>query len=235
MHRDLDLSATPWDYPGTPPAASGLLDGDRFVPRPPADLVDLARDRTLVVAVGSNASPAVMRRKLARHGVGGTVPLVAATMRGIAVGHSAHVSRPGFVAAAPYLAADAVTPVYVTLLDADQMRCLDLTEPNYVRRRLAGGRCALALDGGTTPAEFDLYDSRWGVLARPGAAVVPLGTQTALHALLQDRWPPYQQMHGPETDARDVMARWASDPALRTRVREAFATTGWARRSGLAD
>jgi hypothetical protein len=39
---DLDLSATPWDYPGTSAAASGLLDGDRFLPRPPDELLSLA-------------------------------------------------------------------------------------------------------------------------------------------------------------------------------------------------
>jgi hypothetical protein len=246
-----DLTASPWAYPGTAAECSGVLEDGRFTPMPVADLLagcgDRRETRTAVVAVGSNASPAVMHRKLSRHGVGGRVPLVSGTLVGCAVGHSAHVSVPGFVPAAPYLRAQARTPVYVTLLDDVQLRCVDRTEPSYVRRGLSPGRAALELeDGSPLESTFYLYDSRWGVLARPGGgSVVPFGSQETLHVLLRAQWPPYDELLGDIGGAADapddlaavqaVMRALAADTGLRDRVREAFATTGWATPSGLAD
>jgi hypothetical protein len=235
-----DLAASPWDYPGTTATCSGVLEDGRFSPRRGAELLEAFASRTLVVAVGSNASPAVMHRKLSRHRVRGPVPLVAATLTGCGVGHSAHVSRPGFVAAAPFLHAGGVTPVYVTLLDEEQLGCVDLSEPNYVRRRVPRGGCALQTEGGTRPAAFDLYDGRWGVLGPPGETVAPFGSQVALHALLRARWSAYRDLVGAacaagddETAAWRVMRLLAADADLRDRVREAFAVTGWSRDSGL--
>jgi hypothetical protein len=229
---DPDPAAEPWCYPGRPARCSGLLDGDRFVPRASSELLRLAGDRSPVVAVGSNGSPTVLHRKLAGHGVAGVVPLIAGTLTGCAVGHSAHVSAPGFVAAAPYRAGDAVTPVVVSLLDERQVACLDRTEPNYVRRRRSPGDCALDLEGGIRPALFDLYDSQWGVLAAPGRSPLPFVSQEDLHAYLRGHWPAYHGLLGSGT-ARHAMHRLAADVDLRTRVREALAATGWARPSGL--
>jgi hypothetical protein len=240
--RPDDLAASPWAYPGTAATCSGLLEDGRFTPWPAAELLVIDPSRTLVVAVGSNASPGVMHRKLRRHGVTGSVPLVAGTLTGLGVGHSAHVSLPGFVAAAPFVHAGAVTPVYVTLLDDAQLRCLDLTEPNYVRRRVRCEVCVLQLEGGARPASFDVYDGRWGVLAPPGEAVVPFGTQETLHRFLRARWPPYRELVGnlgasPETDEEtavlQAMRQLAADADLRRRTREALRATGWSRDTGL--
>jgi hypothetical protein len=259
-----DLTASPWTYPGTAAGCSGLLEGGRFTPQPADALVSAWRRhdgrsrRTAVVAVGSNASPAVMQRKLSRHGVGGCVPLVVGSLAGCAVGHSAHVSVPGFVPAAPYLRDDARTSVYVTLLDDSQLRCVDRTEPNYVRRRLQSGRCVLETEDSSRPESFDLYDSQWGVLAEPGGSPVPFGSQAELYALLRAWWPAYAELLGEAGDGdgddggdggveddtgehaglaavQSVMRVLAADQRLRDRVREAFAVTGWARPSGLAD
>ena len=90
-------------------------------------------ERTLVVAVGSNASPDVMRCKFARAGVDATVPFVRVRLGGIAVGHSAHVSLAGYVAAAPYHAPGATATFTASLLDDDQLECLDETERTYTR------------------------------------------------------------------------------------------------------
>ncbi len=51
--------------------------------------------RTPVLAVGSNASPAQVRRKMANAGLATQVPITAVRVRGLTVGVSAHVSRPG--------------------------------------------------------------------------------------------------------------------------------------------
>jgi len=245
-----DLTTSPWAYPGTAARCSGVLADGRFVPRSAADLVAHSAygARTAVVAVGSNASPAVMHRKLSRHGVGGAVPLVAGRLTGCAVGHSAHVSVPGFVPAAPYRRDDARTPVYVTLLDDAQLRCVDRSEPSYVRRRLSPGRCLLVLEDGSSPESFHLYDSRWGVLAQPSArpagSPVAFGSQQRLHALLREAWPPYAELLGhlvaeaadqgdDLAEAQAVMRALGADRRLRDRVREAFAATGWTHPSGL--
>ena len=101
-----DPIGNPLGYPGRLPEESGLLDGDRFLPlRPDASagggwrltggepLDDALRrrgrpalaDRHPVLAVGSNGSPAQMRRKLnGRARV--LVPMTYATARGIVSG-----------------------------------------------------------------------------------------------------------------------------------------------------
>ena len=139
-----DFTQRPWTYSGADPAGGGLLEGTRFHPLPPGGLdralaradATPVRDRNLVVAVGSNASPAVLLGKLASAGVTATVPFVEGEVVGLRVGHSAHVSRAGYLAAAPVRAPGARTSVTALLLDDEQVGCLDQTEPNYIRRLL---------------------------------------------------------------------------------------------------
>ncbi len=193
-----------------------------------------------MVAVGSNASPDVLHRKLSGKGGHGVVPVLPASLLGCGVGHSAHVSVPGYVAAAPYRDAHARTAVFVSLLDEEQLVRLDATEPNYQRRRVASVealRLELAARGG--PETFHVYDGRWGVIAPPGGSPVPFGTQRSLHQLLRAEWPPYLDLLGPRlrptAGVEDAIRLLAEDDNLRTAVREALHTTGWARPSDLAD
>jgi hypothetical protein len=237
---DDDPLVAPARYPGPPAPGSGLLADGRFEPLSPDELSRLGKppydDRVLVVAVGANASPAVMHRKLRREGREGPVPFLAATLTGVAVGHSAHVSVPGYVPAAPYAAAGVCTPVMASLLDAEQVDCLDRTEPNYVRRTLHADEFWLRLDGGDQPRDFDLYDGRWGVLAPPGGSPITLSGQVDLHAYLAAHWPAYTELLGlvgAERDAESPVLALAQDAALRARVRAAWHSTGWAVSSGL--
>jgi len=94
-----DLATRPWEYPGKAPEHSGLLAGGSYRQMAIKPGLD---GRQLVVAVGSNASPAVMRRKLSRRGVSTVIPFVTAEADGIGAAHSAHVSKAGYVAAAPF-------------------------------------------------------------------------------------------------------------------------------------
>jgi hypothetical protein len=235
--RDDDPLIAPARYPGPPAPGSGLLVDGRFEPLAPDDLSRLGRppydDRLLVVAVGANASPTVLHRKLRREGLEGRVPFLAATLSGVAVGHSAHVSVPGYVPAAPYAAAGVSTPVMASLLDAEQVDCLDRTEPNYVRRTLHGEAFWLRLDGGDLPHDFDLYDGRWGVLSPPNRSPIPLTDQVDLHTYLAAHWPAYTELLGAGRDPESAVLALAQDTALRARVREALHSTGWAVDSGL--
>lgn len=127
------------------------------------------RGRTPVAAVGSNAAPAVLARKLAALG-SGWVAMEPRVLPEVQVGHSAHVSVHGYVPAAPYVGRGTALAV-VGWFDDEQLALLDATEPNYVRLRLDAG--------------VDVYASRWGVVAVDGVPV-PLTGQARLLELL---WP----------------------------------------------
>jgi hypothetical protein len=168
--------------------------------------------------VGSNASPGVVRTKLADTDT--TVPMVRAALTDVAIGHSAHLSLPGYVAAAPYRCPGSRTEVVVTFVTDAQLERLDQTEPNYTRRRLVVG---LELDDGSRPRESWLYVSRRGVIALPGGKILPLGTQADLWAVLG------------EVD--DVLRSFAvpdGAPARREAVRERLLELRMVRPSGLA-
>lgn len=185
----------PLQYPWDPPEASGVLDGADFLPLHLTSGLDAALfeanaapldARSLVVSIGSNSSPDVLRRKFATHHqpVSPVLPLVRAQLHGIAVGHSAHVSRAGYIAAAPYLQPGECTTVWVSWLDEDQLMALDETEPNYRRIQLDGEAWPLVLDGGERPKAFSLYTSRWGVLTDGSVAKLPFMDQPALFRIL---------------------------------------------------
>ncbi|MGN9845302.1 hypothetical protein ACTMTI_44995 [Nonomuraea sp. H19] len=152
-----DPISRPLTYPGRIPATSGVLLDDAYIPlrpirsRPPDEwrTADqplkalLARhglaplkERHLVIAVGSNAAPSQLRRKFLDHSVRPAVPMTLADVPGIAPGVSAHVSRWGYVPAAPIEVPGETSRLFVLWLDERQLAALDLTEPNYRRRPL---------------------------------------------------------------------------------------------------
>jgi hypothetical protein len=217
-----DFGAKPWLYPGTRPPASGLLHDGSYsrLAVPPS-----TAERYVVVAVGSNASPAVMHRKLATNGVDGTVPFIHAEVTGLRVGHSAHVSRAGYIPAAPILTPPARTSVVAVFLDHEQLTAVDRTEPNYIRESVGQDECRLSLAGGESPASFQLYVSRRGVLAPPGEQPLGLMDQDALFAHLRQRCEPFSRLL-PAGD-RAAMRRFASDEHLRDQAMDAFHRGGW--------
>ncbi|CAN7248777.1 hypothetical protein LJR078_001100 [Arthrobacter sp. LjRoot78] len=186
----LDPLLYPWD----PPEASGVMDRDGFMPLDLTGLDEALAEanaapldsRFLVVSIGSNASADVMRRKFAAYHqpVSPVLPLVRGQLSNIAVGHSAHVSRAGYIAAAPYPRPGECTTVWVSWLDELQLLALDETEPNYRRIQLDGDTCPLALDQGGRPEDFSLFTSRWGVLTDGDGGTLPFVDQPALFGLL---------------------------------------------------
>jgi len=150
------------------------------------------RGRTPVAAVGSNAAPVVLARKLAALG-SGWVAMEPRALPGVQVGHSAHVSVHGYVPAAPYVG-EGVTHSVVGWFDDEQLTLLDATEPNYVRRRLDDG--------------VDVYASRWGVVAVDGAPV-PLTGQAELLRLLRPPALAGGSLTDPDVAAR--VSRWLQE------------------------
>jgi hypothetical protein len=212
-------------------------------------------ERYLVVAVGSNASPAVMRRKLAHGGVSTTLPMVGGIVEDLGVGHMARVSRRGYLAAAPLLLPGGSTRVYASLLDDAQLECIDATEPGYVRRHVGADRCVLTLDGGERPAAFDLYVATGGVIARPQseaiepeaiepeaiepeaipAEAILLGPQEAVFACLRGDCPELAALMNAELHYQELMAVLARREDLRDAVRSCLQEVGWTTDSGLED
>ena len=209
----------PLDYPGTPAPDSGVLDGERFWLGRELDRLD---GRTMVLAVGANASPSVLADKLHRAGVTGAVGMVRAEVTGLAVGHSAHVSRRGYIPAGPH-ASDASTAVVGLWLTDEQRKAIDATEPNYDRIDLRGDDHPLRLEIGEAPAAYGVYVSRWGVLAAAGAPL-RLGSQRELFARLagDPALAALASWEDPEAAVRAL-----ADPAARARISEGFVAAGW--------
>jgi len=130
-------------------------------------------ERTLVLAVGSNQTPATIARKYARSGadIPVTTPSVRCTVENLAVGHVASSAAPGYVPAAPYRAVGERLELVATWFDAEQLAVVDRTEPNYDRVRLRAEDFPVVLATGERPAYVDVYASHRGVLAREGVPI----------------------------------------------------------------
>lgn len=161
----------PLSYPGQAPPHSGVLLADRFVSaaRPAMDdvLAELRVSsldrRAPVLAVGSNASFAQLRAKLAQGPF--AVPMIKTNANGVAPGVSAHVSRPGYIPATPIPTPGETSTLFLLWLDADQLARIDATEPNYDRVALGTDLHPVmdAADGTPLPA-CEIYVSKHGHL-----------------------------------------------------------------------
>ncbi|MEV0637907.1 hypothetical protein AB0I77_23795 [Streptomyces sp. NPDC050619] len=173
-------------YPGAWPKESGLLDGDRLLP---LDRL-VHEDRTPVLAVGSNASPAQLRHKMAESGITSPIPMVKARVTGIGVGVSGHVSRMGYVSASPFEAPGSVRELFVVWLDAEQLAVVDASEGvplpngNYGRAWLPAPEVRVEVGPAVTLPGVHLYVNRHGVLHN-GAPDVPR-THPGQRALLSE-------------------------------------------------
>lgn len=181
-----------------------------------------------VAAVGSNANADVLRGKMTRAGVAPIIPLVKARLADVTVAYSAHVGRPGFIPAAPVRSAGGSCEVVVGFLDRDQLRHMDETEPNYVRRWLTGHGLRALLDSGERLDGFHLYDSRWGLLADHGEALA-LGTQPEVSSWLAAHGLAPWTVEDPTAAAVSL----TDDESLRERLRDLFADRGLVTPSGL--
>lgn len=183
---------------------------------------------TLMVTVGSNASPNVLRTKLAH--VSSQLPdLQRVTVGHLGIGHSAHVSRRGYLPAAPFFEAGAVTSATAIWVDDEQLAALDSTEPNYQRIPLRTTEHPLNSDlDEALPDHFDVYVSRHGVIGGPRP--VPLGSQAEMLAWLGDRLAD-PALHEP---VERVCARLA-EPRRARELTERLSTAGLVVDDGLSE
>ena len=146
------------DYPFGRAAASFFLNVGDAEPLPAGPPL---------LAYGANASPERLAAKL---GPAARVAALAGQLRGWAIVHSNHVSPYGAVPATLVPAAGAVAAVHVLLLDGSAgLESLDVTEPNYHRRRLTG--LDLEVERLGRVDSVDAYLSKWGPLEVDGRPV----------------------------------------------------------------
>jgi hypothetical protein len=178
-----------------------------------------------VLAVGSNASPAQLRRKLAHAGLPTLVPITAVRVSGLAVGVSAHVSRPGYLPATPVPDDGAVSNLWLVWLDAAALAAVDATEPNYERIPLPT-RYPVRLTTGRPVMPCWVYLSRHGYLINEAGEPRRLTDQATLISALLAGIPALRALGG--TSPQEWIER-THDPAARDAIREAFRSAGLVR------
>lgn len=173
-----------------------------------------------------------MRRKFASYHqpVSAVLPLVRGQLHNIAVGHSAHVSKAGHIAAAPYPLMGEYTAVWLSWLDDVQLMALDDTEPNYRRIQHDGEACPLVADHGDRPEGFSLFTSRWGVLADGDGGRLPFLDQAALFGLLAGSGTGDLLEEGKSVfgGPLELVAEQLAMPAVQAWAREWFSSAGLA-------
>ncbi|MFF4620320.1 hypothetical protein [Nonomuraea jabiensis] len=235
-----DPMTMPLTYPGRLPTTSGVLVDDAYLPllldeAAPADdwqagaetlgelLARLDRspmsERHPVVAVGSNASPDQMRRKFVNHGIRPVIPMTLADVDGIAPGVSAHVNRWGYVPAVPVEAPGETSRLFVLWLDERELAALDLTEPNYRRRRLPAERHPVTLESGVPLPPCFVYVGRHGCLVDETGEARRLADQRALIQCLLDESPELRRLCGSTPEEFIASVR---DEALRDMIYQLF-------------
>lgn len=189
----------------------------------------------LVVAVGSNAAPSVLRRKLGHLDPTGGLHLERVRVANITVGHSAHVAARGYVPAAPVRTGHGAFDAVAAWLSPPQTEALDLTEPNYDRRTvnthdhsLILGDPRLPAGGPAAPDEFDIYVSRHGVLADPATGMtLTFGSQDRVLGWLQ-RHLGDPDLHGPAAEVCSRLATADHATRMTRRIRDAgLARSAW--------
>jgi hypothetical protein len=178
-----------------------------------------------VLAVGSNASPAQLRRKLAKAGLPTLVPITAVRVSGLAVGVSAHVSRPGYLPATPVPDDGAVSDLWLVWLDAAALAAVDATEPNYDRIPVPT-RYPVRLTTGQPVMQCWVYLSRHGYLINEAGEPRRLTDQATLISALLAGIPGLRTLGG--TSPQEWIER-THDPVARDAIREAFRSAGLVR------
>jgi hypothetical protein len=130
-----------------------------------------AAERTAVLAFGSNRTAEALDRKRLLPGFPAETPIVVlrASLHGLDVVYSAHLSPYGSVGAALQRSPGTSAEVCVTLLTDPQLAALDETEPNYTLAELRD--VDLELEGGSRLDRVQTYVSRHGCLVLDGSEV----------------------------------------------------------------
>lgn len=188
--------------------------------------------RIPVLAVGSNAAPAQIRRKFMIMDRPTMVPITKVTVCGLSIGVSAHVGKAGYVPATPVPDPSAKTHMWVTWLTSKEIIAMDLTEPNYDRVPVPD-TCSVRLLSGQAVSGCLLYVSRHGFLTESGSSGEPrkLIDQPNLISNLLADLPVLTDLVG--TSPKEWVSR-AQDERVRDEIRNQFRLAGITRTTDLA-
>jgi hypothetical protein len=220
----------PLSYPGIRPAESFLLRGANVAPLP-----DRFRPvgRRPVLAIGSNADPAQLAAKFRGRRCSDLVVGLLVTVVGLQVRPSAHFSRFGYWPFAPVAVDGSPSPAVLCLLDDEQVRVLDGTEPNYVRAQLDPG--AHPVLGAPELGPVSVYVSRHGVVddgRLPPWSEPPPEQELLIRGLL--RYLPSLPGIPTSPDPRDLVAAVRARPDLADEITAALKRSLTVRPAGLS-
>jgi hypothetical protein len=216
-----DVRDDPLSYPGTAASTSGVLVGHRFQAGVEPDLTG----RTPVLAVGSNASPSQIHRKLVTLPGPVVVPFSVVTAYNLVAGVSAHVSRAGYVPATPVAAPDRSSRLVVIWLDMPQVEVVDATEPNYDRLPLPSDRFPVVVDGQSVPLQaYEAYVGRRGCLISEDGSPRLLTSQRDLIASLLKQSAALHELAG--STPEEFVATMRADTRARERARQVLVAAG---------
>ena len=122
-----DRLAEATGYPYPRPDGSFTWSPGAVGPWPDHGVADL-RERTAVIAIGSNAAPSRLDRKHRRFGLNGPLPIAAATVTGIDCVFAAGIASYGSIPATVTDAPGTIVTTHLTLLDPDQLEAIDRSE-----------------------------------------------------------------------------------------------------------
>lgn len=194
-------------------------------------------ERFPVLAVGSNASPGQLTHKFTSgRYVSGVVPITLVRIKGIGLGHSAHISKAGYVPYVP-VAGDptAERDLFILWLDAAQMERINETEPNYHPVTIGRDNPPALLETGQRVEIFSMYRGRWGTLrlTPDGPSIDATNQENILGLLGSLSW---FRLLVPESQegALATVTALAGDERRRIQIRERMAAEGLTGNDGLA-
>jgi hypothetical protein len=139
--------------------------------------------RRAVLAYGSNACPAQLRRKLEGSHCSPVIPMSRGWAQRLAIGYSDHESRYGAIPATVIVDDDAVTEVFVAWLDAEQFELFDRAErANHERRPFDLAAHALYVADAPMPTDVEVYVTTRGVFSHDGVVPGMKGIDTTYRA-----------------------------------------------------
>lgn len=231
--------------PGIPPAdwsvqhdggPLSLTNADRLGAALSAARAAPMASRSPVVAVGSNAAPGQLSYKYRGHSHHNIIPITHVVTSKLAVAHSAHISKAGYVPFIPVLAEGTRrTRLSVLWLDDEQLRRMDDTEPNYTRVTVESPAVSAQLDSGLSSESYNLYRGRWGALcSEPGVSPMMATSQAGVYSFLSTHQ--WFRLIVPESrdGPQSVAAALAHDEARQRHIRHELASRGLVATDGLS-
>jgi hypothetical protein len=198
--------------------------------------------RIPLLASGSNAAPAQLWAKFTNQATSQILPMTLATeVRGLAVGLSAHVSKPGYIPFTPVLLKDAIASLFILWPDNFQLSALDKTEPNYHRVRINHNDVSVTLPSGEKLSHFYAYISRHGhIVDNSGNPIlIPKVVSSDSSSGLQKSILDSLLLHDNTlidifgSSPTSFIENMRRDPSSRNEVRRIFQQRGWATRDQL--